>query len=166
MSERALLDTNVLVYAMYPEDERHAACFELVEQTQERDCGLCVAPRIFTEFYRVVTDPRKVRQARPVEEALAAIEAFLSRPGLEILPVPTDLVSRWVDLVRQTQIAGRRVFDVVTVAVMLANDVKRIYTYNRRDFEAFSELAILTPEDPELGGGGPEGGQEGGPPAA
>jgi predicted nucleic acid-binding protein len=82
-------------------------------------------------------------------------------------PFPQILVPRWVDLVRQTRITGRRVFDVVTAAVMLANDVKRIYTYNRRDFEAFSELAILTPADPEPEGGSSEADEQGGgPPAA
>ncbi len=146
MSERALLDTNVLVYAVDPQDERHAACFALVERTRDPACGLCVAPRVLAEFYRVVTDPKKVPQARTVDEALDALSALLSRPGLEVLPVPTDLVSWWMDLVRRHPVTGRRLFDVVLVATMLANDVHRIYTYNRTDFERFTELTVLTPE--------------------
>jgi len=144
-SDRALLDTNVLVFAMDPEDERHAACYALLERAIEPASGLCVAPRVLAEFYRVVTDPKKVPQARTVEEALDALSAFLSRPGLEVLPVPTDLVTRWMDLVRRHQIRGRRLFDVILVATMLANDVRRIYTYNRGDFLPFDELEVLTP---------------------
>ena len=102
-------------------------------------------PRVLAEFYRVVTDPKKVPQARTVADALDALSAFLSRPGLEILPVPTDLVVRWMDLVRRYQIRGRRLFDVILVATMLANDVQRIFTYNRGDFELFTELTVLEP---------------------
>jgi toxin-antitoxin system PIN domain toxin len=144
-SERALVDTNVLVFAMDPEDERHAACYALLERTAAPDSGLCVAPRVLAEFYRVVTDPKKVPKARTVEEALDALSVFLSRPGLEVLPVPTDLVLRWMDLVRRHGTRGRRLFDVILIATMLANDVRRIYTYNRDDFTPFDELEVLTP---------------------
>jgi predicted nucleic acid-binding protein len=40
---------------------------------------------------------------------------------------------------------GADIFDVQLVATMLANDVTRIYTYNRPDFERFGEVKILTP---------------------
>lgn len=145
MSERALLDTNVLVYAMHPEDERHKACFELVDATRDPSSELCIAPRNLAEFYRVVTDPRKVPEARTVEQALGAVEALLSRSGLEVLPVPTDLVSRWVNLVRHRPVTGARLFDVILVATMLGNDITQIYTYNRRDFEPFEQLNVRTP---------------------
>jgi len=43
-SDRALLDTNVLVYAMDPNDKRHAACYALLERTGAPASGLCLAP--------------------------------------------------------------------------------------------------------------------------
>lgn len=144
-TERALVDTNVLVYAMFPQDPRHKVCRELLETADHDDAALCVAERVLVEFFRVVTDPRKVQEARSPNDALAALGALLSRPGLEVLPTPGDLVSRWMDLVRRRPVVGRRVFDVVLVATMLGNGVRRIYTYNHNDFTPFDELEVLDP---------------------
>ncbi len=69
-SERALIDTNVLVYAMDPQDERHPACEALLERTGDPPLASASPPRVLAEFYRVVTDPRKVPHARTVGEAL------------------------------------------------------------------------------------------------
>jgi len=40
---------------------------------------------------------------------------------------------------------GAGVFDLQTVATILANGVQRIYTFNPRDFQVFAELAAVTP---------------------
>jgi predicted nucleic acid-binding protein len=42
-------------------------------------------------------------------------------------------------------VTGGDVFDLQLAATMLANDVPRIYTFNREDFEVFPELAVVTP---------------------
>jgi hypothetical protein len=69
----------------------------------------------------------------------------LALPGLLLLPTPADPVAIWTELVRRRPVQGRAIFDLQLVATMLGNDVRRIYTFNRRDFEAFSELEVLTP---------------------
>jgi predicted nucleic acid-binding protein len=42
-------------------------------------------------------------------------------------------------------VAGAGIFDLQLVATMLANGVRRIYTFNRSDFEVFEELMVLAP---------------------
>ena len=42
-------------------------------------------------------------------------------------------------------VTGGDVFDLQLVATMLANDVPRIYIFNREDFEVFPELVVVTP---------------------
>jgi len=37
------------------------------------------------------------------------------------------------------------IFDLQLVATMLANGIRRIYTYNRGDFERSTEIDVLTP---------------------
>ncbi len=76
---------------------------------------------------------------------MSAIEAILALPGVRLLPLPEEAVHRWLELVRRKPVTGGMIFDLQLVATMLANGVRRIYTYNRSDFEMFAGLDVLTP---------------------
>lgn len=65
---------------------------------------------------------------------------------MEILPVSAAVVSRWTELAERHRITGANVFDLQLAATMIENGVRRIYTYNRADFESLAELDVLTPE--------------------
>ncbi len=65
---------------------------------------------------------------------------------MEVLPVPPAVVSRWTELAERHNVTGARVFDLQLAATMIENGVRRIYTYNRADFETLEELDVLTPE--------------------
>jgi hypothetical protein len=52
------------------------------------------------EFFAIVTNPRRVTPVKTAEEVLQAIEQFLALPGLTVLPLPADVVTRWIALVR------------------------------------------------------------------
>ena len=45
----------------------------------------------------------------------------------------------------QAAVTGADIFDLQLVAVMLANDVKRIYTFNISDVEPYPELSVKQP---------------------
>jgi hypothetical protein len=66
-------------------------------------------------------------------------------PGLRLLPVPEDVVTRWVDLVERYPVTRGRVFAPQLAATMLGNGVTRIYTYNPPDFEMLEGVEVLTP---------------------
>jgi len=144
-ADSTLVDTNVLIYALDPNSPYHADSRSLVERARRHDAGLCVTPQILAEFYSVVTDRRRVPHARQPAETLDAIELFLSLPGMTLLPTPVDIVARWMELARRHPVAGPSIFDLQLVAVMLAYDLRTVYTYNRADFEAFTEVTVRTP---------------------
>ena len=62
-------------------------------------------------------------------------------PKFDLLPIAGTVVARWTELAE----TGADVFDLQLVATMLENGIRRIYTYNRSDFEPFTELDIVTP---------------------
>ena len=78
----ALVDSNVLVHALYRESEHHERCRALIEQSQAGQVALCVAPQNLTEFYAVVTDRRRVAIPRESAEALDAIDRLLAMRGM------------------------------------------------------------------------------------
>jgi predicted nucleic acid-binding protein len=141
----ALVDTNVLVYALFPAAPQHAASRALIDSAQDAEAGLCVSPNVLTEFFSVVTDPRRVSPARSPEDALKAIDDLLALPGLSLIPVPVDVISRIADLVREHPVTDGAIFDMQIAATMLGNGVRRVYTFNRSDFEKVQGFDVLTP---------------------
>ena len=142
-----LLDTNVLVYAVFPAMPQHTASRALLNRARTVGTGLCVAPQNLVEFYAVVTDSRRVTPSKTSDEALQAIDDILALPGLVLLPVQADLIVRWEQLLRQTAVSKKRAFDTQLVATMLGNGVTRIATFNSGDFQpfAFAGIQVATP---------------------
>lgn len=141
----ALVDTNVLVYAVYQDSPHHGRCRALLDKAETGDLRLCVAPQNLAEFYAVVTDPRRVDAPRSPSEALDAIEHVLAMPGISLLVIPNDTVDRWIALMRKRPVTRGAVFDVQLAAIMLGNGVRKICTLNDSDFRGFEELEVLAP---------------------
>ena len=141
----ALVDTNVLVYAVYPESEHHAASRGFLDKAQSGELSLCIAVQTLAEFYAVVTDSRRVAVPRGPEEALATMETIAAMPGMTLLPVPADALERLLVLARKYPVTRGAVFDLQLLATMLGNGVRTIYTFNRQHFERFDEIDVLTP---------------------
>ena len=141
----ALVDSNVLVYALFRECEQHERCRALLDRAQAGKAALCVAPQNLAEFYAVVTDSRRVAVPRQPADAVDAIERILAMPGMALLPMPYEAVCQWLTLVRRHPVTRGKVFDLQLVATMLGNGVRKIYTLNRPDFEPFDEIEVLVP---------------------
>jgi hypothetical protein len=73
---------------------------------------------------------------------------FLTLPGMVLLLPPPDITARLMDLALQypQHLIGRTIFERQLVATMLANGVKRIYTFTTKDFTPFSELEVIEPK--------------------
>jgi predicted nucleic acid-binding protein len=147
VSEPALVDTNVLVYALFPAMPDYAASRALLDTARAARANLYVAPQNLIEFFAVVTDPRRVTQPKTPAEALQAIDDFFTLPGLALLPVPGDLITRWSQLIRQSSATKKRAFDTQLVATMLGSNGMKIYTFNTADFQgfAFAGIQVATP---------------------
>jgi len=141
----ALVDTNVLVYALYKDSAHYVAARSLLDRAQKGEIEICLIPQILAEFYSVVSDPRRVTKAREPKEILLVIEKFLSMPGVTLLTTPVNVVERWIDLLSNHAVTGGAVFDVLIVATMIENNVRSIYTFNIRDFKKFKNIEVLTP---------------------
>jgi predicted nucleic acid-binding protein len=144
-AELVLIDSNVLVYALFAQRDEHAASLALLESARDRGAELAVAPQNLAEFYSVVTNPRRVSTPLSASAASAEVAKFATLPGLRLLTVPADIVSRWQALLVRYPVTGRAFYGVQLVAVMLAHAIRRIYTFDRKDFVRFTELELLTP---------------------
>ncbi len=78
-------------------------------------------------------------------QAKEIISGLLLLPGLHVLLAPTEVVAGWVQPLARHPVTGGDVFDLQIVETMLANGIRRIYTFNVDDFEVFSELVVVEP---------------------
>ncbi len=138
-----LFDANVLVYALDADAPQHAASRALLESARASSTPVYVTLQTLCEFYSVVTNARRVSKPRSPTDALSAITGLLA--FVEVLPVPANTVGGLTDLLRRRPVTGGDIFDLHLVATMKANGILRIYTFNREEFEVFSELEVLEP---------------------
>jgi predicted nucleic acid-binding protein len=144
-SETALLDTNVLVYAADETSPFHPPSKHLRDNGLRGKVSLCVFPQIFSEFFAVITDSRRVSNPRTQEEAATEIEKYLQAEYLlKLFPGP-DVMDIMLDLLRRYEVKRQEIFDLQLVATMLSNNIKRIYTFNREHFDRFAEIDTLEP---------------------
>ena len=61
------------------------------------------------------------------------------------LPDSPDIFTRWLELVKQLPVHGKRVHDARLVAVQQANAVEHLITFNMSDFTAFPLLSLVDP---------------------
>lgn len=134
-----LVDTNVLVRLAIPADPRHLSARRAVEALAEE--GLYVASQNLVELWNVATRPVEnngLGQATIVaDQILRGFEEALPR-----LPEPAEIYDIWRDLVVRLGVSGVRVHDARLVALMLANDIFRILTFNATDFRRYEVLGI------------------------
>jgi predicted nucleic acid-binding protein len=141
--EPGLVDANVLVYVLDADATQYAVSRALLQAAREASTTLYVTSQILCEFYSVVTNAKRVPNARSPQDAIDAIAGLLVY--LRVLPMPAGTEKLWLDLLRRHPVKGQKIFDLQIVAAMLASGIQRIYTYNTGDFEAFSELTVLAP---------------------
>jgi predicted nucleic acid-binding protein len=141
--EPGIVDANVLVYALDTRAAQHYPSRVLLDAARSRSTTLYVTSQVLCEFYAIVTNARRVLKPRSSADAVFAIVDLLS--FLHVLPIPARAVQGWLELLRSRPVTGGAVFDLQIVAAMMANNVRRIYTFNTNDFKPFPEIETLTP---------------------
>jgi PIN domain len=103
--------------------------------------GLYAASQNFIELWNVMTRPVEnngLGQTTTVaDQILRSFEQAFSR-----LPEPAEIYDRWRELVVRFGVSGVKVHDARLVALMLANDVVRVLTFNTADFRRYEVLGI------------------------
>ena len=135
-----VIDANVLAYAINADSSQYLASRSLVEEARDPSATLYVTSQILCEFYSVITNTRRVKNACSPADAGRIISSLVALPGLRVLPAPARVVAGWKNLLQRYAVTGAGIFDLQIAATMLANGVQRIYTFNVEDFEPFTEL--------------------------
>jgi uncharacterized protein len=145
-NDRALVDTNILVYAADTSSSFHEPSRQLRDRGFRGEIPLVVTPQVLMEFFAVITSPRRVTTPRSPEEARAEVEKYARAANILKMYPDSTALEQTLDLMQQhPQVTRQDIFDLFLVATMMANGVTRIYTFNQQHFTRFAGVEVLTP---------------------
>ena len=82
-SERiGLVDTNILVYRADQDSAFHLPSVNLINSGLRGDVSLCLASQNLTEFYAVMTNPKRVTNPITPVDASVEIEGYLQSQNI------------------------------------------------------------------------------------
>lgn len=143
-----LVDTNVLVRMCDRSSSEYGRCHEVVGNLIRRGEACHTCAQTLIEFWAVATRPRDVNGL-----GLSPSEAFTNltdfQQSMPCLPEPSDIARRWQALVVEHEVRGRKAHDARLVAFMDAQQLPRILTLNKADFERFAHVCAVSPLDIE-----------------
>ena len=139
-----LVDSNVLLRWVKPDHEDYPAIVSAIEAILQQGGVLCYTSQNVAESWNACTRPldrngyglspqETDRRARVFEEKLRLLHDSLA------------VHQEWRRLLVMYSISGVQVHDARLVAAMLLHRVKRILTFNEKDFARYSEIEALTP---------------------
>lgn len=138
------VDTNVLVYARFPESPFYDAARSRLERADEDGEPLRVSRQVLREYLSVVTRPQGWPVTNTREEALADVEKIMT--GCDLLEDGPLVTASLLELCRAVPVGGRQIHDANIVATMLAHGERRLLTFNTADFRRYGDRIELVGE--------------------
>lgn len=141
-----LVDSNILIRWVQPVDPDYLIVEAALAALINLDVVLCYTSQNLAEFWNASTRPA-VRNGFGLtpEETDRRARRFESR--LRLLPDSLAVHEEWRKLLVDYGVAGVQVHDTRLVAAMRVHGVKRILTFNKKDFVRFAGIEAVHPEE-------------------
>lgn len=141
-----LLDTNVVLRFCNPDDLQHHLATEAISCLLNQADESFLTAQVLIELWVVATRPVEVNGLGwTTEKTRNIIDELLNRfPLIEESP---QIFSNWLDLVTTNKVMGKRTHDARLIAVMLANRITHLLTFNPSDFAVKSSITVVRPQE-------------------
>lgn len=139
-----LVDTNILLRWVKSDDRDYPLVVAAIEVILKQDGVLCYTSQNVAEFWNTCTRPED-RKGYALSPQETDRRAKLFESKLQLLPDSLAVHKEWRHLVVAHNISGVRVHDARLVAAMKVHGVKRILTFNDRDFAHYPGIEAVNP---------------------
>jgi predicted nucleic acid-binding protein len=141
-----LADTNILLRSAQIHHPHYAIVERAFSMLRANNATLHVAVQNLIEFWAVATRPAGSENGLGMSTDQATREMDVLKELFKLLPEPGSIFEEWERLVTAYRVSGKNTHDARLVAVMKANGIETILTFNVRDFARFDGIAALHPE--------------------
>lgn len=139
-----VLDTNLLIYAHRSAVPEHESAKEAIEAACNEGRGAGVAISSIAEFLSVVTHPNASGRPSTVGEAAEFVALLQSTGEIEICLPRSGFHRRLMQLARDLNVQGPRVFDLQIALTGLDHGATQLWTRDR-GFVKVPGLEIVNP---------------------
>ena len=139
-----LVDTNILVRSVQRNHPLMRTARQSLRLLVEQGEELCVTPQNIAEFWNACTRPVGVNG---LGNSIAATDRLASRieTFFTVVPDSIEAFRVWRRLIVAHEVKGAKVHDARLAAIMQAQGIKRILTFNTADFKRFTHIVTLHP---------------------
>jgi predicted nucleic acid-binding protein len=139
-----LIDTNILLRWVKPDNRDYPLVVSAIDAILKDGGVLCYTSQNVAEFWNTCTRPVDQNGfGLSPQEADRRARAFESK--LQLLPDSMAVHQEWRALIVTHNVSGVRVHDARLVASMRVHGVKRILTFNERDFARYADIEAMHP---------------------
>jgi predicted nucleic acid-binding protein len=139
-----LADTNLLLRLADPASPQHLVATESLSRLFRQRDEVFLTAQNFIEFWAVATRPLDANGfGWTVERTKREVSELQER--FPLLTDSPEIFTRWLELVNQFSITGKRVHDARLVAVLQSHSIENLLTFNTADFSAFHWLSCVNP---------------------
>jgi len=143
---RVLLDSNILLRWVEPDEPDQVIVARSLDRLQLADADLCYTSQNLGEFWNTLTRPTN-RNGYGLTPAQANRRAHAIESRISLLPDIPDVHVEWRRLLVTHSISGVQGHDTRIAAAMHVHSVKRILTFNTRDFTRLTDIEAIHPAD-------------------
>lgn len=142
--ELCLIDTNVLIRWVGIEDPQFPVVQRSIQILEVRAVVPCYTSQNLGEFWNVLTRPAdRNGYGLSLQETLSRTQEVEFR--FHLLGDSPAVHKQWRKLLIDHRVSGAQVHDARLAASMLVHGVRRILTFNTRDFARFPEIEAVHP---------------------
>jgi predicted nucleic acid-binding protein len=139
-----LLDSNILLRWVKPDHNDYPAIVSATDAILRQDGVLCYAPQNVAEFWNTCTRPLD-RNGFGLSPQKTDRKAKFLEERLRLLPDSAAVHEEWRKLIVTHNVVGVQVHDARLVAAMRVHGVKRILTFNTKDFARYTDIEAMHP---------------------
>ncbi len=143
---KILVDSNILLRVANASDSQHRLAKDAVAKLLRRQDNLCMVPQAIYEFWVVATRPVSVNG---LGFGVAHVQGEIVKlKQLFVLLKETDaFYPEWEALVSSHWVVGKNAHDTRYVAAMIVHGIAHLLTFNKRDFQRFTNITAMTPAE-------------------
>jgi predicted nucleic acid-binding protein len=139
-----LVDSNVLLRWIKPDDRDYPVVVSAIDTVLQQGAMLCYTSQNVAEFWNTCTRPLN-RNGYGLSPQEADRLAKLFEDKLQLLPDSVAVHREWRRLLVTHNVSGVQVHDARLVAAMRVQDVRRILTFNDKDFARYPDIEAVHP---------------------
>ena len=141
-----LLDTNILIGLTDADATSRPKARQAVRALLKQGHICVLVAQVLIEFWSVSSRPiGKNGLGLSTKDCRAEIDQLRSQ--FPVLGDTASVLDRWLTLVTQLQISGKRAHDIRLLGIMLEHRVGYILTFNTKDFPAVTGINVVHPEE-------------------